>query len=72
MYEKRTLHILIDQYQLASLFNTDRSRIVRHIVNIYSDKELDNSTCSKMEQVQTEGNRVVGGYHFINFGIKSR
>ena len=34
---------------LASLFNIDRSGIVRHINNIYKDEELDeNSTCAKI------------------------
>ena len=45
---------------LASLFNIDRSGIVRHINNIYKDEELDeNSTCAKIAQVQKEGNREV-------------
>ena len=45
---------------LASLFNIDRSGIVRHINNIYKDEDLDeNSTCAKIAQVQKEGNREV-------------
>ena len=37
---------------LASLFNIDRSGIVRHINNIYKDEELDeNSTCAKIAHV---------------------
>ena len=45
---------------LATLFNIDRSGIVRHIKNIYNDKELEeNSTCAKIAQVQKEGNREV-------------
>ena len=40
---------------LASLFNIDRSGIVRHINNIYKDEELDeNSTCAKIAHVQIE------------------
>ena len=45
---------------LATLFNIDRSGIVRHIKNIYNEKELEeNSTCAKIAQVQKEGNREV-------------
>ncbi len=45
---------------LATLFNIDRSGIVRHIKNIYNDKELEeNLTCAKIAQVQKEGNREV-------------
>ena len=37
-------------------FNVDRTRIVRHINNIYSDNELDMlSTCAENAQVQFEG-----------------
>lgn len=45
---------------LATLFNIDRSGIVRHINNIYRDEELEeNSTCAKIAQVQKEGTREV-------------
>ena len=37
---------------LATLFNIDRSGIVRHINNIYKDEELEeNSTCAKIAHV---------------------
>ncbi len=45
---------------IATLFNIDRSGVIRHIKNIYNDKELEeNSTCAKIAQVQKEGNREV-------------
>ncbi len=45
---------------LATLFNIDRSGIVRHINNIYKDEELnENSTCAKIAQVKNEGTRKV-------------
>lgn len=45
---------------LSTLFNIDRSGIVKHINNIYRDKELEEkSTCAKIAQVQKEGNRNV-------------
>ncbi len=45
---------------LSTLFNIDRSGIVRHINNIYKDEELnENSTCAKIAQVQKEENRNV-------------
>ncbi len=45
---------------MAILFNVDRTRIVRHISNVYKDKELlYESTCAENAQVQKEGDRVV-------------
>ena len=45
---------------LSTLFNIDRSGIVRHINNIYKDKELEEkSTCAKIAQVQKDGTRNV-------------
>ena len=41
---------------LATLFNIDRSGIVRHINNIYRDEELnENSTCAKIAHVGNDG-----------------
>ena len=45
---------------LSTLFNIDRSGIVKHINNIYKEEELEEkSTCAKIAQVQKEGNRNV-------------
>ena len=52
--------VWLTQAQMAELFQTDRTSIVRHINNIYKVEELDReSTCAKNAQVQIEGNRVV-------------
>lgn len=52
--------VWLAQEEMALLFNVDRTRIVRHINNIYNDKELDIiSTCAENAQVQIEGNRKV-------------
>lgn len=52
--------VWLNQYQLESLFETDRTSINRHIRNIYKSKELDeNSTCAKIAQVQEEGGREI-------------
>ncbi len=52
--------VWLTQDEMALLFNVDRTRIVRHINNIYEDQELDeNSTCAENAQVQFEGNRKV-------------
>ena len=49
--------VWLTQAQIAELFNTKPQAIIKHIGNIYSEGELlENSTCSKMEQVQIEGN----------------
>ncbi len=52
--------VWLTQAQMAELFQTDRTSIVRHINNIYKVEELDReSTCAKIAQVQMEGNRTV-------------
>ena len=43
---------------MAELFDIKSQAITRHLKNIYNDEELfKEATCSKMEQVQIEGNR---------------
>lgn len=52
--------VWLTQAQMAELFQTDRTSIVRHINNIYKVDELErSSTCVKIAQVQTEGRRQV-------------
>ena len=56
--EKESLWLNLNQ--IASLFNTDKSGISRHIMNIYQSKELDKeATVAKIATVQEEGKRVV-------------
>ena len=48
------------QKAIAELFETERSVIAKHLINIYSEGELDkDATCAKYAQVQTEGSRQV-------------
>lgn len=52
--------VWLTQLQMAELFATDRTSIVRHINNIYRTEELDReSTCAKIAQVREEGKRRV-------------
>lgn len=52
--------VWLNQYQLESLFETNRTSINRHILNIYKSEELEEkSTCAKIAQVQKEGNREI-------------
>ena len=52
--------VWLTQTQMAELFQTNRTSIVRHINNIYKVEELDReSTCAKIAQVQIEGKRTV-------------
>jgi len=52
--------VWLNQYQLESLFETERSSLNRHILNIYKSKELEElSTCAKITQVQKEGDREI-------------
>ena len=57
-YESETLWMT--QKAMAELFDVEQPAIAKHLINIYSDGELDKtSTYSKMELVQLEGNRKV-------------
>lgn len=52
--------VWLNQYQLADLFQTDRTSIIKHIQNIYSTGELnEEGTCAKIAQVRKEGKRMV-------------
>ena len=52
--------IWLTQKAMASLFDVDRSVIAKHLINIFSESELDkDSTCAKIAQVQIEGVRQV-------------
>ena len=52
--------VWLTQQQMAELFATDRTSIVRHINNIYDTGELETEpTCAKIAQVRQEGNRKV-------------
>ena len=45
--------VWLTQAQMAELFQTDRTSIVRHVNNIYKVEELEKeSTCAKIAQVQ--------------------
>ena len=58
MFGRTTQHGAMEgktQTQMAELFQTDRTSIVRHVNNIYKVEELDKeSTCAKIAQVQIE------------------
>ena len=52
--------VWLSQQQMAELFQTDRTSILRHIKNIYKTGELqENPTCAIFAQVQNEGGRTV-------------
>jgi len=52
--------IWLSQYQVAELFQTDRTSIAKHIKNIFETGELtEEATCAKFAQVQKEGSRKV-------------
>ena len=57
-YENETLWMT--QKAMAELFDVEQPAIAKHLINIYNEKELEkDSTYSKMELVQKEGNRNV-------------
>ena len=52
--------VWLSQQQMAELYQTSRTNVVEHIRHIYQEGELmEDSTCRKFRQVQTEGNREV-------------
>ena len=52
--------IWLSQKQLSILFKVNTQAITKQLKNIYSNKELDySSTCSILEQVEYEGNRLI-------------
>ena len=52
--------VWLTQKQMAELFDVKSQAITRHLKNIYNEEELfKEATCSKMEQVQIEGNRKI-------------
>ena len=52
--------VWLSQQQMAELFKTDRTSILRHIKNIYKSGELEEKpTCAFFAQVRTEGKRTV-------------
>ena len=57
-YNKETFWLT--QKAMAELFGVNTQAITKHLGNIYQEQELNKeATCSKMEQVQQEGDRQV-------------
>jgi hypothetical protein len=51
-------NLWLTQYQMAELFQTDRTSLVKHIRNIFETGELSESaTCAEFAQVRQEGKR---------------
>lgn len=49
----------LSQSQIADLFGIERSVVTKHLLNIYEEGELDNSTRAHFAQVRLEGARTV-------------
>lgn len=65
---------------ISTLFNIDRSGIVRHVNNIYKDEELDeNSTCAKIAHMGNDGRQTYNTKYYnldmiisIGFRVNSK
>jgi prophage maintenance system killer protein len=58
--DSRNETVWATQAQMAQMFGVNSPAITKHINNIYKEQELiESSTCSILEQVQTEGARTV-------------
>jgi len=56
----RDENIWLKQDSIARLVGLQRAAVTKHLLNIYEEGELNkDSTCSILEQVQTEGSRSV-------------
>jgi hypothetical protein len=52
--------VWLTQQQIADLFLSSRTNVVEHVMHIYEDEELDeSSTCRKFRQVRQEGKRTI-------------
>ncbi|MGO2654640.1 MAG: virulence RhuM family protein [Pseudoclavibacter sp.] len=52
--------VWLSQQQIAELFQTTRTNVVKHIQHVYEEGELDETaTCEDFSQVRQEGNRQV-------------
>ena len=52
--------VWLTQQKIAELFGVERSVVTKHLLNIYSESELNkDATCAIFAQVQKEGNRQV-------------
>lgn len=50
----------LTQKDMGRLFDVNTQAITKHLKNVFEEGELEKgATCSKMEQVQKEGNRIV-------------
>lgn len=63
--------IWASQAQMADIFGVNPQAVTKHIKNIYSERELcESSTCSILEQVQIEGKRkIIRKIKFYNLDI---
>ena len=59
--------VWLTQAQMAELFQTDRTSIVRHINKIYADDELDrDSTCAKLHKFKKRASVQYGvAFHIL-------
>ena len=56
----RDENVWLTQAKISELFGVERSVVTKHLQNIFQEGELDkDSTCAKIAQVQTEGQRQV-------------
>ena len=68
--------VWLTQQQIADLFQSSRTNVVEHVMHIYEDEELEeSSTCRKFRQVRKEGKcDIESNVHFLhipNFDITS-
>ena len=63
--------VWLTQLKIAELFGVQKAAISKHVRNIFASGELvKNATVSKMETVQTEGERsVVRTQEFFNLDV---
>lgn len=62
----------LDAHQMASIFDIDRTVVVKHIANIYKSGELKPiSTCAKIAQVAADGKKRKMNYYNLDMVISA-
>ena len=61
--------VWLTQNQIAQIFGKNRTVISRHIVNIFKEKELDESVCAKFAHTASDGKSYVTKYYNLEMII---
>ena len=58
--------VWLTQYEMSELFDVDKSRISRHIKNVFDSKELDNSVVAEIATTAKDGKTYIVKYYNLD------